>query len=147
MLDKVVWHTNTLWEWESTFYMCRKLKFNTQGDNETIITGCKPRQHTGIKQKKNKWLIYSAHAKQAVGHTLYYGSMRSSASIYTHNYNNEITFSSSSVKSSPLEDLLMAWATPMISPSLLRMGMHKSDLVLYPVSLSISSLNRRSCNP
>lgn len=55
------------------------------------------------------------------------------------------TFSSSSVKSSPLEDLLMAWATPMISPSLLRMGMHRRDLVLYPVSLSISSLKRRSC--
>ena len=66
--------------------------------------------------------------------------------IYSHNYNHQLTFSSSSVKSAPLEDLLMAWATPMISPSLLRIGMHRRDLVLYPVSLSISSLNRRSCN-
>lgn len=57
-----------------------------------------------------------------------------------------LTFSSSSVNGAPSGILFIAWATPIISPSLLRMGMHSNDFVLYPVSLSISSLNRRSYN-
>lgn len=55
-----------------------------------------------------------------------------------------LTFSSSSVNGAPSGILFIAWATPIISPSLLRIGMHSNDFVLYPVSLSISSLNRRS---
>lgn len=120
------------------------LSSRSQGREEKNL---KTLQEGGQKQGQNSGFLQPAHVTNVEDEAKLSINSSSHENKMAVNNASVSTFSSSSVKSSPLEDLLMAWATPMISPSLLRMGMHRRDLVLYPVSLSISSLKRRSCNP